>query len=152
MSVLPVFSSYSYGRLIYMKCRNIWNDIATYYLCLVSSVQNIISFFFKSFLLPILFNEEDIEPTVIKKANHFISFKFFDIELLDVMEELRGARIFDSILKADETSDLKYFSRTNGIITLTTCRIQNVPSMTPFIFNSWGLFLSQQITMTLLIF
>ena len=30
----------------------------------------------KSYLLPILINERDIEPTVIKKANQFIPFKF----------------------------------------------------------------------------
>ena len=30
----------------------------------------------KSYLLPILVNEGDIEPTVIKKANQFVSFKF----------------------------------------------------------------------------
>ena len=36
----------------------------------------------KSYLLPILVNERDIEPTVIKKANQFVSFKFGDIQLL----------------------------------------------------------------------
>ena len=34
----------------------------------------------KSYLLPILVNERDIEPTVIKKANQFVSFKFRDIQ------------------------------------------------------------------------
>ena len=33
----------------------------------------------KSYLLPILVNEREIEPTVIKKANQFTSFKFGDI-------------------------------------------------------------------------
>ena len=37
----------------------------------------------KSYLLPILVNERDIEPTVIKKANKFISLNFGDIQLLD---------------------------------------------------------------------
>ena len=36
----------------------------------------------KSYLLPILLNERDIEPTVMKKANQFVSFKFGDIQLL----------------------------------------------------------------------
>ena len=35
----------------------------------------------KSYLLPILVNESNIEPTVIKKANQFISFNFCDIQL-----------------------------------------------------------------------
>ena len=46
----------------------------------------------KSFLLPILFNERDIEPTVIQKANQFVSFKSGDIHLLDIMNFLRGAK------------------------------------------------------------
>ena len=33
----------------------------------------------KSYLLPILVNERDIEPTVINKANQFVSFKFGNI-------------------------------------------------------------------------
>ena len=33
----------------------------------------------KSYLLPILVNERDIEPTVLKKTNQFISFEFGDI-------------------------------------------------------------------------
>ena len=45
----------------------------------------------KSYLLPILVNERDIEPTVIKKTNQFISFKFADIQLLDIMNFLGGA-------------------------------------------------------------
>ena len=39
----------------------------------------------KSYLLPILVNERNIEPTFIKKANQFISFKIGDIQLLDIM-------------------------------------------------------------------
>ena len=35
----------------------------------------------KSYLLPILINERGIEPTVIKKANRFISFNFGYIQL-----------------------------------------------------------------------
>ena len=52
----------------------------------------------KSYLLPILVNERNIEPTVIKKANQFISFKFGDIQLLDIMIFLGGATSLDSFL------------------------------------------------------
>ena len=38
----------------------------------------------KSKLLPIPVNEREIERTVIKKANRFISFKFDDIQLLGI--------------------------------------------------------------------
>ena len=41
-----------------------------------------------SYLLRILVNDRDIEPTVIKKANQFASLKFGDIQLLDIMNFL----------------------------------------------------------------
>ena len=63
----------------------------------------------KSYLLPILVNERDIEPTVIKKANQFISFKFADIQLLDIMIFLGEATSLDSFLKAYKTSQTKGF-------------------------------------------
>ena len=59
----------------------------------------------KSYLLPIVVNERDIEPTVIKEANQFISFKFGDIQLLDKMNFLGGATSLDSFLKAYKTSE-----------------------------------------------
>ena len=42
----------------------------------------------KSYLLPILVNGRDIEPTVIKKANQLVSFKIEAIHLLDIMSFL----------------------------------------------------------------
>ena len=61
----------------------------------------------KSYLLPILINEREIDPTVIKKANQFISFKFGDIQLLDIMNFPGGATSFGSLLKANKTSETK---------------------------------------------
>ena len=63
----------------------------------------------KSYLLPILVNERDIEPTVIKKANQFVSFKFGDIQVLDIMIFLGGATSLDSFLKAYKTKETKGF-------------------------------------------
>ena len=63
----------------------------------------------KTYLLPILVNERNIEPTVLKKANQFISFKFSDIQLLDIMNFLGGATSLDSFLKAYKTSETKSF-------------------------------------------
>ena len=60
-------------------------------------------------MLPILVNERDMEPTVIKKTNQFISFKFGDIQLLDIMNFLGGATSLDSFLKAYRTSKTKGF-------------------------------------------
>ena len=63
----------------------------------------------KSYLLPILVNEQDIEPTVIRKANQFVSFKFGDIQLLDIMSFLGGATGLDSFPKAYQTKETKGF-------------------------------------------
>ena len=63
----------------------------------------------KSYLLTILVDERDIEPTVIKKANQFISFKFGDIQQLDKMNFLGGATSLGSFLKAYKTSETKGF-------------------------------------------
>ena len=70
----------------------------------------------KTYLLPILVNEQDVEPTVIKKANQFVSFKFGDIQLLDIMNLLSGATSLDSLLKAYKTKETKGFFPTNGLI------------------------------------
>ena len=63
----------------------------------------------KSYLLPILVNERNIEPNVIKKANQFIPFKFGDIQLLDTINFLGGATSLDSFLKAYKTSETEGF-------------------------------------------
>ena len=58
-------------------------------------------------MLPILVNERNIEPTIVKKANQFISFNFGDFQLLDIMSFLGGATCPDSFLKAYKTSETK---------------------------------------------
>ena len=63
----------------------------------------------KLYLLPILVNEGQIEPTVIKKANQFVSLKFGDVQLLDIMNFLGGATSLDSLLKANKTEETKGF-------------------------------------------
>ena len=63
----------------------------------------------KSQFLPILVNERGIEPTIIKKADQFVSFKFGDIQLLDIMNFLGGATSLDSFLKAYKTKGTKAF-------------------------------------------
>ena len=63
----------------------------------------------KSYLLPILVYERDNEPTAIKKANQFVSFKFGDIQLLDIMNFLGGANSLDSFLKDYKTKETKSF-------------------------------------------
>ena len=63
----------------------------------------------KSYLLPYLIHERDIPPTVFKKANHFVSFKFGDVHFLDILNFLGGATSLDSFLKAYKTNETKGF-------------------------------------------
>ena len=63
----------------------------------------------KSYFLPILINERNMEPIVIKKANQFVSFKFGDFQLLGTMNFLDGATSLDSFLKAYKTAETKGF-------------------------------------------
>ena len=61
----------------------------------------------KSYLLPILVNERQNEPKVIKKANQFVSFKFGDVQLLDILNFLGRATSLDSFLKPYKTEETK---------------------------------------------
>ena len=63
----------------------------------------------KSYLLPSLVNERQIEPAVIRKVNQFVSFKFGDVQLLDIRNFLGGATSLDSFLKAYKTEKTKGF-------------------------------------------
>ena len=63
----------------------------------------------KSYLLPILVKEQQIEPAVFKKANQFVSFKFGDVQLLDIMNFLGGATSLDSFLNAYKPEETKDF-------------------------------------------
>ena len=63
----------------------------------------------KSFSLPILVNERDIKPTVVKKPNQLIVFKFGGIRLMDILNFPGGATSLDSVLKAYKTSETKGF-------------------------------------------
>ena len=45
----------------------------------------------KSYLLPIPISKRNMKPTVIRKANQFVGFKFADAQLLDDMNFLGGA-------------------------------------------------------------
>ena len=63
----------------------------------------------KSCFSPIFIKERIMEPTVIVKANQFVSFIFGDVLLLDLMNFLGGATSLDWFLKAYKTSETKGF-------------------------------------------
>ena len=55
---------------------------------------------FRSYLLPILVNERDMESTVIKNDNYFVSLKIGEIQVFALMNFLYGATNPYSSLKA----------------------------------------------------
>ena len=63
----------------------------------------------KSYLLPVLVNDRQSEPTVIKKANQFVSFKFGDVQLLEILNFPVGGTSLDSFLRAYRTKETKGF-------------------------------------------
>ena len=63
----------------------------------------------KTYFVPILINERNMEPTVIKEAKQFVSFKFGDAQLLDIMKFFSGAASLDSFVKAYKLSETKGF-------------------------------------------
>ena len=104
----------------------------------------------KSDLIPILVSERDIEPTVIKTANYFISFKFNGIHLLDIMNFVGGATSLDSFLKAYRNSETKGFFHFEWFDRLKNCRMQKFPFMLPFKVNFVALNLLKLNTRTIL--
>ena len=91
-----------------MTHRNILSATVTFHQSLDLTAQNDI-ILIKSFLPAILVNERGIEPMVIKKDNQFVSFKFGDIQLFDIMNFLGGAASLDSFLRAYKTKETKSF-------------------------------------------
>ena len=63
----------------------------------------------KSYLILYLIRDKDQETSVIKKANDFISFKFGDVQFLDIMKFLGRAITLGSFLKAYKASETKGF-------------------------------------------
>ena len=104
----------------------------------------------KSYLLPILVNERDIEYSVIKKAKHFISFNFGHIQLLDLMNFLGGATSLDSFLKAYITSETKEFFPYEWFDHPDKKQKTELPQMTPFRVNFVAVTLSKPNTRTML--
>ena len=66
---------------------------------------NLINFY----LLLCLNHERDIQPTVIKKLNEFVSFEFGDVQFFYILNFLGGATSLDSFVKAYKTRETKGF-------------------------------------------
>ena len=71
----------------------------------------------KSHLLLLLVKERGIDPILTKKANQFVSFKFGDVWLLDILNFLGRAASVDSFRQAYKTLETKvYFQMSVAMI------------------------------------
>ena len=61
--------------------------------------------FIKSYVLPIVVNEWDVESILIEQGKQFVSFKFANVHVLDIFKFLGSATDLDSFLKAYKTSE-----------------------------------------------
>ena len=107
----------------------------------------------KPYLLSILVNERDIEPTVIKKANQFVSFKFGYIQLLDIMNFFWWHNKPWFILEGTQNfKNKRILPLRMVLITLTKCRIENSPHMTLFTVNFVAVTLLKLNTRTMVVY
>ena len=74
----------------------------------VNSAKNYLNLF-KYYSLPILGNGRDIEVTVIKTANQFVSFKLGGIQLLDTLIFVGGATSLKFFVRPHKINDTKRF-------------------------------------------
>ena len=74
-------------------------------------------------------SEKEIELSVIKKANDFVSFKFGDVQLLDIMKFLGGATTLYFFLKAYKASEMKNTFHISGLIPPISLMNSNFPRM-----------------------
>ena len=58
----------------------------------------------ESYLIPHFTRDKEQETSVIKKANDFISFKFGDVQFLNIMKFLGGATTLNSFFEAYRAS------------------------------------------------
>ena len=86
----------------------------------------------ESYLIPYLINEKEIELSVIKKASDFVSFKFGDVQLLDIIKFLGGGTTLDSFLKAYKASEMKGYFPFEWFDTPNKLDEQQLPSYDDF--------------------
>ena len=87
------------------------------------------------YLLPILVEDKHFEPIVIKKANQYVTFKFGDVQLLDILNFRGGATNLDSFLKAYKTEETKGSSPYEWLNDAENLSLDLLPRMEAFTAN-----------------
>ena len=110
-TIFPKTAQHSFNK--FKKGSNQWGaetllrDIAINYQTLRSTVGY--TSLIKSYLLPHLKNERDIELIANWKANQFAPFKIGKVDSLDILNVLGETANLDAFVKAFKTSDTKRF-------------------------------------------
>ena len=133
-----------------MICSSIWNVIAMFYWSFFFNSAEYDPNLLKSCLLPILVPERIIEPTIIKNASHFISFKIGDFQLLYKMNFLGGSTALDSFLNAKKHQRQKDSSPKKCLVSPRICKIHIFPRMMPSTVNFPATILSKSNTLVML--
>ena len=89
----------------------------------------------KSYFIPIPVNERNLEPTVMKKANQFISLNLVIFSCWMLWVSLEAQQVLSPSWKHTKLKKHKDSSPTNRLITPTKCRIQNFRCMMLFTVN-----------------
>ena len=88
----------------------------------------------KSYLIPFLIREKEQEASVIKKANDFISFKFGDLQFLDIMK-FPGQILWTPFSMPIKIAKLKHSSPMSGLTFHTSLIFPNGHCMKHFSVN-----------------
>ena len=72
-----------------------------------------------------LVDERDFEPTVVKKVNKFVSFKFGNVQILGILNFLVNATILDSSWKLKKHQRQKDSFQTNDSTTQINWKTKN---------------------------
>ena len=85
----------------------------------------------KSYLFSIFVDEQDLEYTVIAKADQFISFMYGDNQLVDILNFHAGHQVLIPCWKLEVLPKPKVFSPINDLITRTNYGSQKFPRIRP---------------------
>ena len=126
---MPLLSSYRHKRMNYLICRNIWNAKVMYYQCLVSTVQIMTSNYSNPLCYWFLLKNATLDLPSLRKRT---SWSHSSLEIFSYWiwwTPLVEQQVLISSWMHTELQKQKDSSLSNGSITLTKCKIQNISRM-----------------------
>ena len=112
-----------------MICKKLWNVIAMFYLCLVSTVQNTVSNWSNPICYPFLLTNEILNPLSSRKRTSLSCSNSVVFSCWLLWNFLEVQQVLTPSWRHTKLQRQKVFSPTNGLITLTKRRTQNFHRM-----------------------